>query len=521
MAQSILDIGSMLKGLSVFDQAADASSNNLKEKFDEQLSGIAESFLNTSIKSANAFAFATEKISGFFENTFSTVNEIGSNGILSLALAVENILPTIDTSFQGTTKMIDELFANTASTAEEQFSIAFSGIDQITQNSTLNMNDAFFMLIDNMGAGLLGLPGIASLSFGILSENITISFQGTVAQMLSDMLMLNSCIASSCLIMQTIFLTSFLFVETAFVTCVALMIETWRSGLEKMKTESGLVTGIIRETFKNLTDDIGKYFDGTGITIIQNLGNIENSTITATDNSRDAWDWLSLGVGLFVDGMEASKIIISGVQIVLAALNILKATSTALAIANTTANAANSASQLLVMSTATGVAVAATGAAASMLAFGASVLMVCAGITAIILALCLLFSILGKGNDVPKSAISDIEGKAANAGKSKYATGGLPPVGQMFIAREAGPELVGTIGSSNAVVNNNQIVESVSRGVYTAVKEALLSGGNRGSSESSAVISLDGAELGRVLFPHLKREENRISSRLQIATARA
>ena len=53
------------------------------------------------------------------------------------------------------------------------------------------------------------------------------------------------------------------------------------------------------------------------------------------------------------------------------------------------------------------------------------------------------------------------------------ADGGFPSMGQMFIAREAGPELVGTIGSRSAVVNNDQIVESVSAGVYRAVKAAM------------------------------------------------
>lgn len=60
----------------------------------------------------------------------------------------------------------------------------------------------------------------------------------------------------------------------------------------------------------------------------------------------------------------------------------------------------------------------------------------------------------------------------------KFASGGFPSVGQMFIAREAGPELVGTIGGRSAVMNNNQIVESVSAGVYSAVKNALNSGGS-------------------------------------------
>lgn len=62
--------------------------------------------------------------------------------------------------------------------------------------------------------------------------------------------------------------------------------------------------------------------------------------------------------------------------------------------------------------------------------------------------------------------------------KPRYATGGFPSMGQMFIAREAGPELVGTIGGRNAVVNNNQIVESVSSGVYKAVKSALRGNGS-------------------------------------------
>ena len=53
-----------------------------------------------------------------------------------------------------------------------------------------------------------------------------------------------------------------------------------------------------------------------------------------------------------------------------------------------------------------------------------------------------------------------------------YAAGGFPAEGQMFVAREAGPELVGTIGGRTAVANNDQIVESVSQGVYRAFVQA-------------------------------------------------
>ena len=53
------------------------------------------------------------------------------------------------------------------------------------------------------------------------------------------------------------------------------------------------------------------------------------------------------------------------------------------------------------------------------------------------------------------------------------ADGGVVSTGQMFIAREAGPEMVGSIGNRTAVANNDQIVESVSQGVYRAVVQAM------------------------------------------------
>lgn len=45
------------------------------------------------------------------------------------------------------------------------------------------------------------------------------------------------------------------------------------------------------------------------------------------------------------------------------------------------------------------------------------------------------------------------------------ASGGFPDTGQIFIANEAGPELVGTIGNKTAVANTQQIVSGISSGV--------------------------------------------------------
>lgn len=52
---------------------------------------------------------------------------------------------------------------------------------------------------------------------------------------------------------------------------------------------------------------------------------------------------------------------------------------------------------------------------------------------------------------------------------AQYAGGGSPGFGQIFVAREAGPELVGTLGGHTAVMNNDQIVASVSAGVARAI----------------------------------------------------
>lgn len=64
----------------------------------------------------------------------------------------------------------------------------------------------------------------------------------------------------------------------------------------------------------------------------------------------------------------------------------------------------------------------------------------------------------------------------------KLASGGMVNTGQLFIAREAGPEMVGTMGGRTTVANNDQIVAGISSGVYNAVVSAMAHvGSNRGN----------------------------------------
>ena len=78
-------------------------------------------------------------------------------------------------------------------------------------------------------------------------------------------------------------------------------------------------------------------------------------------------------------------------------------------------------------------------------------------------------------------------------GFSTYAQGGFPDMGEFFVAREAGPEMVGKIGSRSAVVNNDQIVDSVSEGVYAAVLSAMKATGGNGAQ--SVNLYLDGKQI--------------------------
>ena len=55
----------------------------------------------------------------------------------------------------------------------------------------------------------------------------------------------------------------------------------------------------------------------------------------------------------------------------------------------------------------------------------------------------------------------------------QLADGGIMSRGQIFMARENGPELVGRHGNKSVVMNNNQIVQSVSTGVGNAVDSAI------------------------------------------------
>ena len=81
-------------------------------------------------------------------------------------------------------------------------------------------------------------------------------------------------------------------------------------------------------------------------------------------------------------------------------------------------------------------------------------------------------------------------GNAVTVGASPkiqlMAAGGFPDVGEMFLARERGPELIGRIGNRNAVANNSQITEGIRQAVIDGMMQVSMMGGGSTAGESTA-----------------------------------
>lgn len=104
-----------------------------------------------------------------------------------------------------------------------------------------------------------------------------------------------------------------------------------------------------------------------------------------------------------------------------------------------------------------------------------------------------------------------------------YATGGFPKTGQMFVANEAGPELVGRIGNRSAVANDDQIITGISGGVAEGNVELaniLLAGFAqlvKAVEEKETNVELDGMKVSRGLNPYMK-QANRLIGQSYVQT---
>lgn len=104
------------------------------------------------------------------------------------------------------------------------------------------------------------------------------------------------------------------------------------------------------------------------------------------------------------------------------------------------------------------------------------------------------------------AGIAGIKALLSSNDVSAYANGGFPEEGQLFIAREAGAEMVGSMGGRTTVANNDQIVEGISQGVY----EAVISANSQNSQQLSGNVYIDGSKVGKVVARPVYTEGVRI-----------
>lgn len=90
----------------------------------------------------------------------------------------------------------------------------------------------------------------------------------------------------------------------------------------------------------------------------------------------------------------------------------------------------------------------------------------------------------------------------------KMANGGIPDRGQLFIANEAGPELVGNIGGRTSVANNAMITSAIEEAAYRGFSRA---NGNGGGNMTLTIQgdAVRNDALVRALMPALKTEVKR------------
>lgn len=99
-----------------------------------------------------------------------------------------------------------------------------------------------------------------------------------------------------------------------------------------------------------------------------------------------------------------------------------------------------------------------------------------------------------------------------------YAAGGFPDTGQLFLARESGPEMVGRIGTRTAVANNDQISSAIAAAVapaiYNAVSAAMRSSSG-GGGDTSINLVVDGERLATAVHRGDLKRSRRYNTTIQ------
>ena len=398
----------------------------------------------------------------------------------------------IITAFADTAASIDGIFSTAAQTMNngfvestviisEMFGTTFAGIKEIANNSALMISES---IINCSALSILGFQEMQ-----IAGEAAYVALQLSAANMARIFV-------DSLAVMST---ESDLQFDNIKIKGQSVAEDIKNSFAEALRSIE-LNFGLTKDISGMILDQIQLTFSNSTTNIIQNFNSIESQANASGTNSKSSFDMFSNAVLGGIDGLSKINTIITTFNGLVTAMKTIQTATTAATIADTAAKGAN-------IPVTAGAGATSAGAATGFLAAGAGALMLGGGVLACAMGIALLAKVAFNALKLFGLNTNGVKASDFNMSFSipGLAEGGLPPVGQMFIAREAGPELVGTIGSRNAVVNNNQIVESVSAGVARAVENVLLKGSGNSSVPIAVTVNIGNEQLDEYIFKSGRR----------------
>jgi len=415
-----------------------------------------------------------EKLDQLAENTAININTNFTTQLTALSTIFQEITTEISSRF-------DEL--------SQEIAVCFDGIKVASEESASMIAESFAPALEEISAAIQKATILGSEEFALLSENATNAFMETKDNIFLYADELSEKLSETSVNIETEMKMAFENISAAFRDSLASMLvesktqfgniaiegsmaaESIRMSFEdsfnnisaKMLATQEVITeccGEISSTFSETAKSARQDFESATTNIIININTFERKSIEANENAGKATTRFGEFVSGVIDKMSRLNIILGMYNGLISAMKGIK-------------------SMAAVVATKLAAAKAAVGAKAKLAAMGISAKKVAltAGAAAIPIA----------------AGLAIVAG--AMALLPTFATGGFPAQGQMFIAREAGPELVGTLNGRTAVANNDQIVESVSAGVYRAVREAM-SGGSSGNGNLTEIrLYLDGKQI--------------------------
>lgn len=114
-------------------------------------------------------------------------------------------------------------------------------------------------------------------------------------------------------------------------------------------------------------------------------------------------------------------------------------------------------------------------------------------------------------------SIGDLSFSTPNFSVNWYARGGFPANGEMFMANEAGPEMIGKMGNRNVVANNKQITQGIKAAVVDGMLEvAAVMGGSSNKGGEAPVIEITLMTDSETFYKLVRKGKQKYENRYEV-----